>query len=260
MWKTAVPLRQQIASLKSAANLRNQEFSIRRLTTKLNCNSVRTYSSLLEVEGALGEQECFVSWQGTFRFREEGDSSAEESEAYVDFEPYGATVAFEARNLDLLQVVRGRFEEVFGLRQTESLPRVVREAQPTVLVGCHFDASGKAAADKMAQFLRLLGFHRVDIADKFEGRSIPDKVREALDRNAIYIGIITGQRTHEWIQAEASYAVGQGKPIILIQEAESDFTPAILGRDREYISFSNGIEEAFIPLLEALRNIPVVGF
>lgn len=138
-------------------------------------------------------------------------------------------------------------------------PERRKAVHATVFLGRHFDEQAKRAADKVDRFLKLIGFDVVD-GEEYNAQPIPEKVRARIRRQDIYIGLVTGQRNHDWITAEAAYALGERKHIVLLVEEASEFRATISGGDREQIRFPPGVVEAsFIKLLEEFRSVGVSG-
>jgi len=93
-------------------------------------------------------------------------------------------------------------------------------------------------------------------AERYTAQAIPDKVLCLIERQAIYLGLITKNPEHDWITGEASYAHGKAKHVILITEEGAGFNPTIFGKDYEQIRFGgDAIETSFIKLLEEFRDI-----
>ena len=138
-------------------------------------------------------------------------------------------------------------------------PERRKDVHATVFLGRHFDEQAKRAADKVGRFLSLIGFDVVD-GEEYNAQPIPEKVRTRIRRQDIYIGLVTGQRNHDWITAEAAYALGERKHVVLLVEESSEFRPTITGGDREQIRFPLGVVEvSFIKLLEEFRSVGVSG-
>ena len=179
---------------------------------------------------------------------------------FIDHDYTGALITVGSADTDLLDAAFRQIEQAFGF---EKLPpginRIRRSPHATALIGCHFDEQGKKAAQRLQRFLSLIGFARVDIADTARAIPIQDKVRELLEANAFYIGVVTGKRDHAWISAESAYALAQHKEVVLILQEGAEFNPTFYGRDREHLTFANTIDEAFIGLLEVFRSRSVLG-
>jgi len=173
--------------------------------------------------------------------------------------PKEIAVDVATKDIDVLAASIRFVEEIFGLKRQPSLEaELANPPQASILIGCHFDERGKAVAEKMKKFLRLVRFVQIEVADSFRSDSIPEKVQAAIDRNDLYLGIATGERSHAWIDAEAAYALGRGKHIILAVEEGAGFKPTIAGSDREFLGFTQ-IEETFVGLLEEFRRLGVIG-
>ena len=179
---------------------------------------------------------------------------------YIDHDYAGTLITVGSNDNDLLAAVFRQLEHSFGFQQVPlGLRQIKLAAHATALIGCHFDDAGKKAAQRLQKFLSLVGFARVDIADVVRNATIPDKVGEFIDKNAFYIGIVTGQRDHAWISAESAYALARNKEVMLILQQGVKFDPTFFGHDREHLSFTNIIDESFIGILEDFRSRDVLG-
>ena len=111
----------------------------------------------------------------------------------------------------------------------------------------------------MVRFLELLGFDVIQ-GEEYHSRSIPDKVKALIERQDIYLGLVTGAREHEWLTAEIGYASGKSRYIMLLVEEGTKFNPTILGHDFEQARFpASAVEKSFVKLLAEFRNIRVRG-
>jgi hypothetical protein len=129
----------------------------------------------------------------------------------------------------------------------------------TVFIGRHFDSKGDECYESLAAFLELLGFE-VEQGKGYRSQTIPAKVRDRIDNNDIFIAAVTADGPQDWVTAEASYALGKGKHVIIAVEGGVEYEPAILGKDLEQIRFPAGhIEKTFIPLLEEFTSVRVKG-
>jgi hypothetical protein len=153
-------------------------------------------------------------------------------------------------------------KDEFGLSNPnipESDPTRRKNLHATIFLGRHFDDPSEQEAKKLSNYLRLLGFSVVD-AERYQAEPIPNKVKRLIDGQDIYLGLVVGDREHNWLVAESAYAQGKEKHVILVIEEGSTFHPAIHGRDMEQIQFSRGrIEESFIRLLQEFRAIGING-
>jgi hypothetical protein len=179
---------------------------------------------------------------------------------FIDHDYKGALITVDSEDLDLLEATFRQIERSFGYEQLpRSIERIRWAPHATALIGCHFDEAGKHAGQRLQKFLSLIGFRRVDIADTVRAAPIQEKVRELLDKNSFYIAIVTGNRDHAWISAESGYAIAKNKEVVLIVQSGVKFNPTLYGRDREHITFTSSIDEAFIGLLEDFRSRSVLG-
>ena len=129
----------------------------------------------------------------------------------------------------------------------------------TVFIGRHFDASADVYSASLQKFLELLDFD-VKQGKGYTSQPIPDKVKDRIDSQDIFIVVVSGSGTHEWLTAEPSYALGRDKHVILMVEEGVSYNPTILGQDLEQIRFPRGhIEKTFIPLLEEFTSLGLIG-
>jgi len=134
-----------------------------------------------------------------------------------------------------------------------------RNLQATIFLGKHFDTASEEPARTLRRFLELLRFD-VQEADEYRALPIPEKVQRLIERQDIYIGLVTGRREHSWLTAEAAFAQGRNRHVIMVVEKGSDFNPTIQGRDYEQIVFAEGaVERAFIKILEEFRSLGISG-
>jgi hypothetical protein len=170
------------------------------------------------------------------------------------------SIGIESSDYDLINGIHNQIRDEFNFRNpTLTKPERPLYLQPTIFVGRHFDEQGEKSFIVLSQFLSLLGFD-VSQGEPYASIDIPNKVRERIDRQDIFIALVTGKRDHSWLNAEPAYAKGKGKHIILLVEDDSSYDPTILGQDLEQIRFPpNSIEKSFTPRLVELRNIRVKG-
>ncbi len=132
--------------------------------------------------------------------------------------------------------------------------------------------------------LRPIGFQFED-AKESQPRAISAKVREAIDRNDMYIGILTRRAPIQsetpvspiyrrllaaisarsivaqwsppsWVVQESGYALGKGKQVLLLIEDGVDFPSSNLDADREWISFKReAIPECAPRLVAIISNL-----
>ena len=134
-----------------------------------------------------------------------------------------------------------------------------RNLQSTIFLGKHFDDESESPSRVLRQFLELLRFD-VQEADEYRAITIPEKVKKQIERQDIYVGLVTGKRDHAWLTAEAAFAHGKGRHVIMITEEGSDFNPTIQGRDYEQIRFpSKSVEKAFIALMQEFNSLGISG-
>jgi hypothetical protein len=169
-------------------------------------------------------------------------------------------VKVDCKDPDVVRLAQEELKVDFGLRKPP-LPDPDKHRaiypQPTVFLGRHFDERASEIARRLVRFLSLLGLDVIE-AERYTAQAIPDKVLSLIDRQAIYLGLVTKNPEHDWITGEASYAHGKAKHVILITEEGAGFNPTVLGKDYEQIRFAgDAIESTFIKLLEEFRDIGV---
>ena len=134
-----------------------------------------------------------------------------------------------------------------------------RNLQATVFLGKHFDSESESPSRILRQFLELLRFD-VQEANEYRATIIPEKVKKQIEHQDIYLGFVTGKRDHAWLTAEAAFAHGKGRHVIMIVEDGSDFNPTIQGHDYEQIRFPSGlVEKSFVGLMQEFRSLGISG-
>ncbi len=176
---------------------------------------------------------------------------------------HSLTITVKSNDPDLVTLGQNRFKVDFRLQKPPvPLADSLRATypQPTIFLGRHFDEGAAATAGTLKQFLSLLSIEVVE-GEAYSARPIPAKVEALIDGQELYLGLVTKNSEHDWITAEAAYARGKSKLIILVVEEGTSFNPTIIGRDFEQIRFPSGrIEQSFIKLLQEFRAIglPIV--
>ena len=134
-----------------------------------------------------------------------------------------------------------------------------RNLQATIFLGKHFDSESQTPSRSLRRFLELSRFD-VQEADEYRALPIPEKVQKLIERQDIYVGLVTGKREHSWLIAEAAFAQGKGRHIIMVVEEGSVFNPTVQGGDYEQILFPpNLVEKSFIKLMEEFRSLGIAG-
>jgi hypothetical protein len=134
-----------------------------------------------------------------------------------------------------------------------------RNLQATIFLGKHFDSESQNSSRTLRRFLELLRYD-VQEADEYRALPIPQKVQELIERQDIYVGLVTGKRDHSWLIAEAAFAQGKNRHVIMVVEEGVDFNPTIQGRDYEQIRFpSKLVEKSFIDLMQEFRSLGISG-
>ena len=180
----------------------------------------------------------------------------------VSFDHRSVEIDADSDDVDLVEATHRFLKNTFNLRNPEIPPSPddrPKYLQPTVFIGRHFDKVGDEYYAKLSRFLELLGFE-IKQGEEYTSQAIPEKVKARIDTQDIFLGIVSGERKHEWLIAEPSYALGKGKHVILVVENEASYTPTILGQDLEHVRFDRGhIEQTFIPLLQEFRSVRIRG-
>jgi len=105
--------------------------------------------------------------------------------------------------------------------------------------------------------MELLRFD-VKEAEEYRALRIPEKVQSLIKGQDIYVGLVTGKREHEWLIAEAGFAQGQDRHVIMVVEDGAGFNPTIQGRDYEQIPFPpDHVEKSFIKLMQEFRSLGI---
>jgi hypothetical protein len=180
----------------------------------------------------------------------------------VSFDNRSVRVDVASQDVDLIEATHRFLKDTFNLRNPEiptSPDDRPKYLHPTVFIGRHFDEVGNQYYATLSSFLQLLGFD-VKQGEEYTSQAIPEKVKSRIESQDIFLGIVSGDRNHEWLIAEPSYALGKGKHVILVVEKEATYMPTILGQDLEKLRFDAGhIEQTFTPLLREFRSIRVTG-
>jgi hypothetical protein len=266
VWPRNRPLADGIRQLEKFAADRRRKIVIGRTghasfwisrTKRVECDDITEVGSLL------ADSPAPAHWQLIFHLPLEKDASTlMDAIVHVDVEPDDILVTITADDRDLLRSLTQAVEQAFGFERLPELPGDSTALMPphaTALIGCHFDDAGLAAAGRLEQFLTLLRFARVQMANLFRSASVPEKVKAAIDQHDFYFGIVTGNRDHAWITAETSYALAKSKRLVILVQKEAAFDPTLVGRDREYLTFTNSVDETFIGILQEIRRLKVIG-
>lgn len=129
--------------------------------------------------------------------------------------------------------------------------------EKSVFIAHRFDKQGTELAEKLARFLALLGF-AVKTGRAFSPKSVALKVKERLKSQSIILVIYSKGDDSTWLTQE-SIIESSEKPLFILKENGVEFKPGILA-DLEFIPFNiDAIEETFIPILEGLKEIKVIG-
>lgn len=171
-------------------------------------------------------------------------------------------ISVDTKDNDFLETLHNFIKQNFNLDNPNLNSDDQKRAfypNPTIFIGRHFDENASLKYRTLSDFLTLLGF-TVKEGEDYASTSIPEQVKSRINSQDIFIALITGDNSHEWIMSETSYAHGKDKHIILIVENGSNFNPSILGNDLEQIRFSpECIEKSFHKLIREFISINVKG-
>ena len=180
----------------------------------------------------------------------------------VNYNPNSIWIAINGSDDDAIVAAHNFIRNEWGLSNPpipipqEGRPRNI---QATVFLGKHFDTEAESSSRALRQFLELLRFD-VQEADEYRATTIPEKVKKQIERQDIYIGLVTGKRDHAWLTAEAAFAHGKDRHVIMVVEEGSDFNPTIQGRDYEQIRFpSKVVEKSFVGLMQEFHSLGISG-
>ncbi|HEY3930999.1 MAG TPA: hypothetical protein VGM58_01370 [Verrucomicrobiae bacterium] len=171
-------------------------------------------------------------------------------------------VAITTSDDDLGVVAHSFVRNEFGLNNpnlSEADHDRAKYLQATIFLGRHFDEQSQEPSQILNRFLSLIGFRIIE-GDEYRAEPIPDKVKKLIEGQDIYVGLVIGNREHNWLVAESAYARGRDKHIIMIVEEGSNFHPSIHGKDFEQIPIKpSHVEQSFIKLLQEFRSIGITG-
>ena len=124
----------------------------------------------------------------------------------------------------------------------------------SVFIAHGFDDLGTVYANEVRIFFQELGIH-VETGEYFEPESVPDKVKQRIEKCDIFVAIVNPQDDHTWIIQETSFAHSKEKQLIILVDHEANFKAGLLG-DIEYIPFyRERISEGFVKILQGLNKI-----
>ncbi|MBS4029254.1 MAG: hypothetical protein KGZ58_11555 [Ignavibacteriales bacterium] len=127
-----------------------------------------------------------------------------------------------------------------------------KETKRSAFIAHKFDQLGQSYADRLAHFLKFLGFE-TSSGRTFAPKSIAEKVKERLEKQGIVFMILSSGEESSW-QIQESAIASISKPLFILKEEGTTFESGILS-DHEYIPFINpNIETTFIPILEGYQH------
>jgi len=132
-------------------------------------------------------------------------------------------------------------------------PKTIRKI--TCFLSYRFSDLGKSYASQIRRFLELLDIDVLS-GEKYEPRSISEKVKNILSQNPDFVVLIIAQDGESlWTRDEIAELRVKGKPIIPLVVYGSEFAQGLFG-DLEWIPFpKEHISDSFIRLLEGIRFI-----
>jgi hypothetical protein len=157
-------------------------------------------------------------------------------------------------DLELISAIHDKIKECFHASDPdqEQVDRLSKyNLKKSIFLAHRFDDYGNSIAGNLNRFLLRLGFD-VKEGSGYEAKDIPDKVREKIASQDIFICLGTpGDST--WIISEAATAKALIKYLIIICQEKVDLTKGIIGEDFEHLTFPEGfIEKCFSDLVYAL--------
>lgn len=261
IWPRDINFGEKFNSLMKYMNDRNFELSQSTLTqfiiieNKYNSYSFGSIEEFIELLQKLPYMNYFHT---KLRFIKNNDDIY----LYFTYNARSIDVSVDTKDNDFLETLHNFIKENFNLDN----PYLNSDDQnrafypnPTIFIGRHFDENASLKYRKLSDFLTQIGFS-IKEGEDYSSSSIPEQVKSRINSQDIFIALITGDKNHDWIVSEASYAHGRDKHIILIIENGSSFNPSILGNDLEQIRFSaDCIEKSFHKLIREFISINVKG-
>ena len=166
----------------------------------------------------------------------------------------GLDVTVQSTDQNLIVGIHEKARELFKASnppQQKSPMLSKYRIKKSIFLAHRFDDEGKAVAHTLHLYLSALGFSVIE-GEGYEGRDIPDKVRERIRPQDILLCVATPGDSN-WILSEVSFALALGKYIIIMVQDGVDFNKGIVGTTYEHLAFPKGnVEKCFTDLLRAL--------
>lgn len=164
------------------------------------------------------------------------------------------SVSVKSHDLDVISSVHDNIQYCFEASNPHQKQQSILskyDLKKSVFLAHRFDEMGNQNSSSLLSFLSRLGFDVME-GSGYEARDIPDKVASKIERQDIFICLVTPGDS-SWVLTEAAYAKGKNKYLIIICQEGTPFNKGIIGSDYEHIVFpENLVEKCFIDLLLAL--------
>ena len=194
----------------------------------------------IRVRGESEDRSAFLYWVHRFR------NNYDEERLILEIQVDGLVEVSDVENLS----------DFLGIESQEK--QASSNLERTAFIGHRFDDTGTVCAEKLARFLELLGFS-VTTGRSYAPGPVSVKVRDRLTAQALVFVILTSGTDDTWLLQESLLGEASDKPLFLIKDLRSDFTPGILA-DHEYIPFEAPVmESTFLSVLEGLKDLGYLG-
>jgi hypothetical protein len=142
-----------------------------------------------------------------------------------------------------------------GLRPHEAPRRLAVPAIGSAFVCVPFSADGRKYAGEMIEFLKTVGID-AKTALEYHPEDFRDKIRRLIDESDLVFVIAIPNEDLGFIISEATYAHTIGKPIFILAQTGTAFTPALIGSDHERAEFGEDhLCETFTRILQGIRHL-----
>jgi hypothetical protein len=166
-------------------------------------------------------------------------------------DPPATVIEAQSREVDPTIFIK---DLAFTLDLTDQRVAPSRSLQ-SAFAAVRFNVQGQSLANDLIKMLAAVEIS-AETAEDFQGKEIPDKIKELIQAKDIFFAIVVPQDDKAWIVSEAVYASEQGKPIIIAEQDDANFQPGILGQDRESIRFRDGpFSNAYLPILQGVQHL-----
>ena len=165
-------------------------------------------------------------------------------------------ISIESDDLTFIDGLHEQTRKIFQASNPipEKSPYLSRcNLKKTIFLAHRFDSEGKDASNTLGHFLRRLGFQVIE-GEGYEARDIPQKVRERILTQDIFICLVTPGDSN-WLISETAFALAHNKYIIIVCEDGIEFQKGIIGMDYEHITFPKSlIEKSYCDVVYALPS------